>query len=98
MGTGAGRAAGGAGSGLDWADAFSLLIAHGHRHGDILEYTLGQFDAYARLAARRDRQALRMQLLAPWLALQGRDPLRRALAALDDDPPGPAPHTSRRTP
>lgn len=70
----------------EWADTFERLIAHGHRHADILGYTLAQFDAYAQRAARRERETLRMQLLAPALA-RDRKALIRALATLDDDTP-----------
>jgi hypothetical protein len=82
----------------EWADTFERLIAHGHRHADILGYTLAQFDAYAQRAARRERESLRMQLLAPALA-RDRKALMRALAALDDDTPARRhpPHTPKPT-
>jgi len=47
-----------------WAVLFALLIAHGHSHAEILDYTLNQFEAYVQAAERRDRSALRSQLLA----------------------------------
>ena len=36
---------------------------HGHSHAAILDYTLGQFEAYARAAQRREHDALRTQLI-----------------------------------
>ena len=60
-------------------------MAHGHAHDAIRSYTLAQFDAYLVEAHRLDSQALRAQLLAVNLGLQGGDGLRRALKAAEAD-------------
>jgi len=65
--------------GIDWADAFELLISHGHAHEQILGYTLRQFRAYLERACRREQRAWRMQVLAARLALADGDTLKRAL-------------------
>lgn len=69
---------------MAWADAFDRLIAAGHRHGEIMGYTLRQFQTYLDLAGRREREALRWSLVAPALAQAGGNKLKEALRKLKD--------------
>jgi hypothetical protein len=74
------------------------LIAHGHRHGDILDYTLGQFYAYVRHAMRRDSDlqlAQRAQVLAPFYAARGGS-VKPLLDALDHATHPAPPNPTRR--
>lgn len=41
-----------------WADAFQLLIQHGHVLGEIRGYTLGQFRKFSDAAQRAHRRQL----------------------------------------
>lgn len=60
-----------------WADAFEQLVHAGHRHADILNYTMAQFEGYLRRALRREREERRMQVLIAASAFD--DELRRTL-------------------
>lgn len=66
-------------------------MAAGHRHGDVMTYTWGQFTAYLRLA-RQDRASRRAdQLVDTSNAFAGGDAatkLLRALRALSDQAEG----------
>ncbi|UDF33753.1 UNVERIFIED_ORG: hypothetical protein LHJ69_14145 [Shinella sp. XGS7] len=39
-------------------------MAAGHRHADVLDYTLTQFTGYLELALKRERREWRQQILA----------------------------------
>ena len=60
-----------------WSDAFEQLVHAGHRHADILNYTMAQFEGYLRRALRREREERRMQVLIAASAFD--DELRRSL-------------------
>jgi len=61
-----------------------MLVANGHRHADILGYTLRQFRRYLVLAQKRERRAWREQLLAANWGTSGGEQLKKALAVLQD--------------
>ena len=59
-------------------DAAARLIRAGHRHTDLLGYTLAQVKAYLVADARLEREALSNQLTVMTIAAQGgRDSIRR---------------------
>lgn len=59
-------------------------MAHGHRHQDLLGYTLLQFRRYLELALRRERRLWREQILAANWGFGGGDTLKKVLTALQD--------------
>lgn len=59
-------------------------MAAGHRHADVLDYTLAQFTGYLELALKRERREWRQQILAANWGVNGGEGLKTALADLAD--------------
>lgn len=61
-----------------------MLVANGHRHFDILDYTLAQFRRYVELAQLRERRFCREQIMTTLIGFTGGETAAQALKALKD--------------
>lgn len=67
-----------------WGLAFEQLARTGHRHRDVLNYTMHQFRVYLELSIERDRRQRREWLEDAAIAYIGGETLTARLKALQD--------------